>query len=298
MTEDSMTKSSTAILVLGFIRPHETIMILESCLSLTTFPVFVSLDGPRNSEDSLLQKEIIQFCSQFPDRISILHQERNLGCKEAVLTGLRYAADQARAEIVVVLEDDCLPTVEFFDFVQKQSLGLQKKYLSISAGPPIAILTNFQNYESNLTLIHGWAMSRKNLKRMLERVSNPSRWKVRKEVPFRARVFWYLTCLRVELGLLDTWDAHWMRANWTFAEPNLVSSEQLILYLGQVSTRDPQSSETNSMNAQKALRLSPSSKLDEALYSYFFPIRHRSVARRILAICWFRTQIWIQVNKK
>ena len=152
----------TPILFIIFNRPDTTHLVFESIRKLKPKYLFVAADGPR-----LDKQEDIEKCKKVRSIIKVdweckvqtLYSKQNLGCGIGPSSAISWFFDHVNEGII--LEDDCLPHPEFYNFCE----DLLKKYRS---NPLISSIsgTNFQNgrkrgngsyYFSVHNRIWGWA---------------------------------------------------------------------------------------------------------------------------------------------
>jgi hypothetical protein len=201
-----------AVLILGYRRSNNIKLILELCAQEKISKIFLSVDGPLPdaSEDSAAIRAIAaDFQKKYPG-LMILHlRESNVGCAVSVLTSLDWVF-KFESEIIV-LEDDCIPTHDFFTFVKK---GL--KYISTRAD--VWLVSGNQFAPENLfsdgwtlshyPLIWGWATNRNHWYAIRQALQN-SRKDTRSNstnVKFIELLFWKAGARRCLDGTIDAWD--------------------------------------------------------------------------------------------
>lgn len=110
-----------------FNRPETTVRVLERISHQAPTHLFVLSDGARadHPDDASKVAETRGLIEQinWPCRITRIYSESNLGCRAAMLNGLNQVFDEVPAAII--LEDDCLPSEDFFKF----SRSLLAKYV-------------------------------------------------------------------------------------------------------------------------------------------------------------------------
>lgn len=88
---------------------------LEAASSFAFDKIYIAIDG---ANDELAVEEQIMMHSyidcRYDDRLITLRQSENQGCKRQFLTVLTKIFSQH--DFAVILEDDCIPDIEFFDF--------------------------------------------------------------------------------------------------------------------------------------------------------------------------------------
>ena len=157
--------TSSPVLFIIYNRPETTRQTFEAIKNVQPQRLYIAADGPKTNKDIPLcaeTKEILQSINWLCD-IKTLFRENNLGCKKAVSSAISWFFDQE--EMGIILEDDCLPAVDFFIFCDEMLQKYKDKdEISIISG------CNFQHgkkrgdfsyYFSHLTHIWGWASWRR-----------------------------------------------------------------------------------------------------------------------------------------
>lgn len=111
----------TPVLLLIFNRPEITRRTIEAVRAVRPTELYVAADGPRryvDGEEALTAetRRTVMDAIDWPCQVTTLLRDENLGCKTAVSEAITWFLDQAGEGII--LEDDCLPTVEFFAFCE------------------------------------------------------------------------------------------------------------------------------------------------------------------------------------
>jgi len=110
--------NKTPILFLIFNRPEPTAKVFEAIRQYRPTHLYIAADGPRKNK-----KDEAELCKKTREialevdwecEVNTLLREDNLGCKWAVSSGINWFFENVEAGIV--LEDDCVPTLGFFDF--------------------------------------------------------------------------------------------------------------------------------------------------------------------------------------
>ena len=113
-----MSTTRSAVLFLIFNRPDTTTLVFEQIRAARPPRLYVAADAPRPSKpgekDLCDQTRAIATKVDWPCEVKTLFREKNLGCKEAVAGAVTWFFSNEPEGIV--LEDDCLPSPEFFSF--------------------------------------------------------------------------------------------------------------------------------------------------------------------------------------
>ncbi len=154
----------TPIVFIIFNRPELTQRVFEEIRRARPEILFIIADGPRphKIQDAELCKQTRAIVEKidWPCEVHRNYSEINLGCGKRVSSGLDWVFSQC--EQAIILEDDCLPSANFFKFCEAM-LDLYKndsQIMSVSGfSPPIKDLRNLSEdyYFSKLFWMWGWA---------------------------------------------------------------------------------------------------------------------------------------------
>jgi hypothetical protein len=126
--------------------------------------MYIVSDGPRANRSG--EKNLIEECRaivsgvDWPCEIFTRYSDQNLGCRENVVQGLDWVFSQE--DEAIILEDDCVPTSEFFEFCQEM-LERYRNELSVGtiSGSNLeevsSFETNFSYWFSRYPKVWGWA---------------------------------------------------------------------------------------------------------------------------------------------
>ena len=226
-----------AIFIVGFKRYFDMVQTIRNIRSTSSAPIFLALDGLGDSIDLPSREKFKQYIlAQFAG-VRIFEGKQNLGCALGVVSAIDYLFDVSGSSTAAILEDDCIPTPEFLERIEGLLSKLETSELMISGQNPFRLHPSIDVFTS-YPMIHGWAISCKKWQILRSNFSFPVTVHFRKEIPWRARMFWKLNVLKVEQGLLDTWDSHFVRSSWMMKEPIRLLGQGQVRNIGYVSTRD------------------------------------------------------------
>ncbi|MCF8461071.1 MAG: glycosyltransferase [Flavobacteriales bacterium] len=229
----------TPVLLLVYNRPEHTLQVLQRLKDCGATTVFVSGDGPKNSQDKRKTDEVKACVNRFSSMISASRfSERNRGCKNSVIDGINWFFEQV--EEGIILEDDCLPSEHFFPFINEllNRYREEKKVQMISGNNPLGSWDSEGNhFFSRIGHIWGWAtwkdrwiqfnselpeLQKFILNNGFERAFGPTHLaETRKQ----------LTLQSVQ-GKIDTWDYQWMAHILIQNGLAIVPSENLVENIG------------------------------------------------------------------
>lgn len=111
----------TNLLLIPFNRPHYLEQVLSGLNASDFKKVFAFIDGPRNKEDAVGIKKVIDVLKKH-GITNINAQKKNLGINLAFETAITWFFNNV--EEGVILEEDCVPDKSFFSFAD----AMFKKY--------------------------------------------------------------------------------------------------------------------------------------------------------------------------
>lgn len=132
----------TPILLITFNRPTHTQRVLETIMSAQPRDLYVFQDGARsdNANDAekvpLVRQTVERLTKDSPTRLHTFFSDTNLGCGAGPMTGIDWFFGQV--ERGIVMEDDCLPHPDFFEYCQE----LLERYESV----PQVLFINATHY--------------------------------------------------------------------------------------------------------------------------------------------------------
>jgi len=161
----SIYLTSSPVLFLIFNRPDVTFLVFEQIRKTKPKKLYIAADGSRSIEEEELCKKTRTIIENidWECEVQTLFREVNFGCKVAVSSAIDWFFEHE--EQGIILEDDCLPSLDFFRFcdemLERYKLDSRIRFIGGS---------NFQfgnkrgdssYYFSNLTHVWGWASWRR-----------------------------------------------------------------------------------------------------------------------------------------
>ena len=213
-----MNTFNTAILFMVFNRPELTKKSFEKICQVKPSKLYVACDGPRegheNDKESVTKVREIVAMVNWPCEVKTLFQENNLGCKKGCITAIDWFFE--KEEKGIILEDDCLPHLDFFNFCE----NLLDRY---NDDDSVSFITgnNFQNgnlrgdasyYFSKYISLWGWATWKSSWQRYdVGNMKFWPEWKNSKDfsdkIPDKVeKKYWKNIFNLMYLDKIDTWD--------------------------------------------------------------------------------------------
>ncbi len=153
--------AESPVLFLIFNRPEVTFRVFEEIKKVKPKKLYIASDGPRTPIENDLCKQTREVINliDWDCEVKTLFRDINLGCRTAVSSAIDWFFENE--EQGIILEDDCLPNMDFFRFcdemLERYKLDSRIRFIAGS---------NFQfgtkrgeasYYFSNLSHVWGWA---------------------------------------------------------------------------------------------------------------------------------------------
>lgn len=214
----------TPVLFLIFNRPDLTKRVFAVIRQVKPTKLFIAADGPRLDrigEDDLCKetRELVLQMIDWDCEVKTLFRESNLGCKLAVSGAINWFFEHV--EEGIVLEDDCLPDLTFFNFCS-QLLSYHRndeRVMHIGGACFLPKPLESSYYYTKYTHIWGWATWRRSWAKydssmeIWNRIDKHSFLANTCETT-RERKYWSDTFQMVAENEFDTWDHQWTFAVW------------------------------------------------------------------------------------
>ncbi|RBL93860.1 nucleotide-diphospho-sugar transferase [Chitinophaga flava] len=266
------------VLLLVFNRPDVARRVFDRVKAVRPSRLYIAADGPRPGveKDGLLCKATREIYNQIDWDCSVRTRfnEVNKGCKVAVAEAITWFFEQE--EEGIILEDDCLPSADFFPFCDQllQRYRYDTRIMNITG-------TNLQMgrkwgeasyYFSQYSHIWGWASWRRAWQHYdmeLSEYDEPSVNRLLGNIftdPFLIEG-WTDIFRRLKAGLIDSWDYQFNFT--TFFQNGLCIAPQVNL----ISNLGFRPDATHTYNAPKDHAALPTGVIDNPLVhpSYFIP---------------------------
>lgn len=160
-------KLNTPVLFLVFNRPDTTERVFEAIRQAKPPRLYIAADGPRQNRvgenDKCNEVRKIATAIDWPCEVRTLFREKNLGCTEAVSSAIDWFFEAE--EMGIILEDDCLPTPDFFNFSEAMLLKYRDETRIMHISGSNLQVDNVKHdasyYFSSMPVIWGWATWRR-----------------------------------------------------------------------------------------------------------------------------------------
>lgn len=235
----------TPVAFLIFNRPDTTDRVFAEIAKAKPPKLLVVADGPRKNKQGEIEK-----CQQTRDIIKKINwdcevltnfSDENLGCKNRIASGLDWVFENVPEAII--LEDDCLPSQEFFIFCEKMlaKYSNNKRIGMVSGFNPLGsnVLSN-EYFTTMYTSIWGWATWKDRWelydKEMIKWKDKNVKKKILKNYNYKSRLYFKLSFNLTEKKILNTWDYQWTFCNMYFQMKTIKPVSNLISNIGVQGT--------------------------------------------------------------
>jgi len=152
---------TTPVAFIIFNRPDTTEKVFAEIRRARPSKLYIIADGPRTPEEKALTDAVRDAAGpvDWPCEVNKIFSNNNLGCRGRVITGLNEVFE--KEEKAIIVEDDCLPHPDFFEFCEVLLEKYQKddRVGTINGTTIPGTGTNIEAsyYFSNFSVIWGWA---------------------------------------------------------------------------------------------------------------------------------------------
>ena len=203
------------VLILAYQRTSSLIEILQKCKGNGFARIYVSVDVPSSQDIPALNRtdEVLKilknFESSYSGKLFYKIATHNLGCGVSVLSGCDWLYGQE--EFGIVIEDDCIPSDDFFRFVQENLSFIDSSTeYAVLCGTQFYRLDRREGciYKVKYPIFWGWATTRKQWelsRTQLDGLLSGDSLAFN-GLHFPEKVYWRAGCRRILEGYVDTWD--------------------------------------------------------------------------------------------
>ncbi|MAJ30418.1 MAG: hemolytic protein HlpA-like protein [Gammaproteobacteria bacterium] len=231
------------VAVIIFNRPDNTSQLLESLKLYKPENLYVISDGPRKNFES--DKEKVAKSRKIFEKIDwkcevfYNNSDSNLGCRERIISGLNWVFN--KEEKAIILEDDCIPSKEFFDFMESM-LNRYQTNKKISSVCGTTFLSDWKGEENSYLYskycnVWGWATWKDRWQKIdfdLVNLDKVKKTKFLKDYlgSFRAYVYWHWILNKVNDKKIDSWAYIWNFTNFVNEKLSIIPETNLLSNIG------------------------------------------------------------------
>ena len=202
-----------SILLLVFNRPDTTEKVFSRVREVKPEKLYIAADGPRADKKGEAKKckEVRNIFNEidWPCEVHTLFRDKNLGCKQAVSGGISWYFEHE--EEGIILEDDCLPDLKFFEFCEEGLIKWRNDNRIAGLGGFVAS-KNKTPFPSVHGSVWGWATWKRAWKNY-----NPNQLLNFDDFKYLAKISSIFTVVEKALIVeklkktpMNTWDYYWL----------------------------------------------------------------------------------------
>jgi hypothetical protein len=236
-------KTHSPVLLLLFNRPDTTRRVFNAIRQAAPPRLYIAADGARTEREQEVTlcktaREVVSHID-WPCEAKTLFSEENLGCKEAVSSAINWFFEQE--EEGIILEDDCLPSNDFFLFcdemLERYRFDTRIRHIGGSNLQQGKRWGQASYYYSNLTHVWGWASWRRVWQHYDKELSAYTAEDVQIALPdiFTEPIIvntWLQIFNQLKTGQIDTWDYQLTFINFFNNSLSVIPNVNLISNIG------------------------------------------------------------------
>jgi hypothetical protein len=236
-----MSEFQIPILIIGYTRPELVAKQIELLRTIKPRKIYFYLDGPRSEKDAILMKKTNEQLDKIDWNVKLTKNinDVSLGAAAAITGAINWVFNFE--ENIVILEDDVLPCIEFFEMCEKYlGFNLAKNKIGAISGHQVEQDIKDKDLKCHLSLyprIHGWATQKEVWQNFNYKISISkfSFLKLTLKLSHFNLIFFVYLCyvhVKIRLNKLDTWDyqfLYYLNLNKLFT---IVPNYNLVINLG------------------------------------------------------------------
>lgn len=227
------------VLLIAFRRWQNIDEILDRCRFAGVNRIYIHIDAGRNIREladvAKTLERSIAYRHKWGLDIRIAKQNENIGCAVSVLASINKVFQFE--ERVVVLEDDCIPTADFFTYMTKSFSEMKKNSnIGLACGAQFApkSVTQANWLLSSYPLNWGWGTTKSQWGLLsIKMISGENLYYKRGNITSRAETtYWNAGCRRAIQGYTDVWDTLLVREMLRSSIYSILPPYNLVLNVG------------------------------------------------------------------
>jgi len=202
------------LLIVAFARANNVQQIVNVAISSGISRIYIALDVSETDSEVqkqqvMIEKLVLEMNESLSVSIKILKRSSNIGCSANLLSGIDWAFKFEN--YLAIVEDDCLPTQDFFFFVaeSRSQLQIYPKIWIVGGTRIAASLANNQALLSRYPITWGWATTKENWGEIRAALISGEKSYANFRMPdltFTECQYWRSGARRSYRGIIDAWD--------------------------------------------------------------------------------------------
>ena len=296
-TNTLKSSDNVACLLIVYKRFDLALEIVDRLFQYGVQNIYIALDVvPKNENSSGYQFDVQSFLNSLKkmrqvesQSIFLWKREINFGCALSVITACDWFFQFE--EHGIVLEDDCLPTLDFLNFVKRHEkvINNDPKIMMI-CGTQHAVVQNSATYDwilSHYPFMWGWYTNRNKWLKLRSYFAYPIKKLSLRSTTKAERLYWRSGSRRAIQRLVDVWDTPMVANMINNNELAILPTNNLVNNVGDdvYATNFSKSTRSDSawnLNLEHTLPISNVSMVDESIRKNFFRIRPSMIIRNVV----------------
>ncbi|OXB04806.1 nucleotide-diphospho-sugar transferase [Flavobacterium pectinovorum] len=304
-------KTKSAVLFLIFNRSDVTELVFEQIRNNRPSKLYIAADGARKDRPNEIEicneTRAITAKIDWDCEVKTLFREENLGCKYAVSSAIDWFFENE--EEGIILEDDCLPSEDFFVFcdamLEKYRFDTRIRHIGGTNLQMGQKRGNDSYYFSNLTHVWGWASWRRAwidydvelAKYKSADIENTFKFIFNNIIVVES---WRSIFNKLLKNEIDTWDYQWTITNFFNNGLSIIPNVNLISNIGfgaNATHTDNSNDAFSNLKTEKLLQIThPLVMLPNKEADFFTLNREFKVKKRKRKKMWRKLKFWKKYN--
>jgi hypothetical protein len=204
-----------SVLIVGYRRAENILKLLRICQISGIANIYLSIDGPKSNSASgqadynKIKEYVALFEQDYSGNLKIHLRNRNVGCAASVMSSCDWFFEQT--DYGVILEDDCIPTKDFFIFAKNMEQKIYRdSKIWLVCGTQFApdFVINNSVIISQYALTWGWATNKAKWVEIKRSFTENNQFKVEGSSRLGTvdKAYWAAGARRAYAGFTDVWD--------------------------------------------------------------------------------------------
>ena len=235
-------------------RPQNASRLLNLGIQAKINTFYIFIDGPKSPQDTTLINQTIKIVKDFQVNhkkisINLFISSKNLGLQASIVSGLDKVF--AKESAAIILEDDCIPSLDFFKFTTQMLTKYKNnpKIMSVT-GSGVGEFSKFSYDFSRYQQCWGWGTWKRAWKLYNPTLSNlkPLSWKDQ-----YMKIYFNTMLFLTKVGQVKSWAFKWSYAHFVNHGLAIIPSGNLISNIGfdQVATNTKTKSPLSNLKLNK-----------------------------------------------
>ena len=249
-----MKNTTYPVVLFLYQRPQATRKIIDLVIKAKIKKIYIFADGPKSSQEKIITSQlkslINHYIKKYPKTTFIpKFSSNNIGLKDNIISGLNQVF--AKESAAIILEDDCIPSLDFFKFTTQMLTKYKNnpKIMSVT-GSGVGEFSKFSYDFSRYQQCWGWGTWKRAWKLYDPTLSNlkPLSWKDK-----YMKIYFNTMLFLTKVGQVKSWAFKWSYTHFVNHGLAIIPTGNLISNIGfdQVATNTKTKSPLSNLKLNK-----------------------------------------------